>query len=93
MANGGCKQKQQHKSICSYTGKAASTLDLTYYLSWLLDQSTIDYLLSTWVPFWAHMYMKSSLNEISNFQKLYLIVMNLKKYIEKLIEKSIQVID
>ena len=24
MANGGCKQKQQHKSICSYTGKAAS---------------------------------------------------------------------
>ena len=67
MANGGCKQTQKDKSECTYTGKGASTPDLTLDLSWLLDQSTIDFLLSNWGPFWAPVYMKSWLNKVSNF--------------------------
>ena len=68
MANEGCKQTQKDKSECSYTGNGASTLGLTLDLSWLLDQSTIDFLLSNWGPFWAHAYMKLWLNKVSNFQ-------------------------
>ena len=64
MANGGCKQTEKDKSGCSYTGKAASTLDLTLHLSWLLGQSTIAFLMSNWGPFWAHVYMKSWLNKV-----------------------------
>ena len=49
-------------------GKAASILDLTLDLSWLLDQSTVDFLLSNWRPFWAHVNMKSWFNKVSEIQ-------------------------
>ena len=64
MANGGCKQTEKDKFGYNYTGKSHSTLDLTLHLSWLLDQSTIDFLLSNWGPFWVHVYMKSWLNQV-----------------------------
>ena len=66
MANGGCKQTQKDQS--EYTGKGVSTLNLTLDLSWLLDQSTVDFVLSNWGPFWAHVYIKSWLNKVYNFQ-------------------------
>ena len=63
MANGGSKQHKRTNLKCSYTGKAYSKLDLKLDLSWLLDQSIIDFLLSNWGPFWANVDMESWLNK------------------------------
>ena len=54
------------KSGCIYTGKAASTQEFFLDVSCLLEQSTLD-LLSNWGPFWAHVYIKSWPNKVSQF--------------------------
>ena len=58
--------------------KGPSTLDFTLNLSWLLDQSTIDFLLSNWGPVWVHVYMKSWLNQVSHLKEIYEILRKLK---------------
>ena len=89
MANGGSKQTQKDKSGCSYTGKHILSWILKLDLSWLLDQSTIDFLLSNWGPFWARLDMESWLNKVSKFSKL---TSNLQEFKQKKLLKLLKVL-